>query len=357
MKTNNFNIIPSQTASLSANGTAVDASFVTTCSAQIVASGSATGTLKLQASNDAIFPPNVPTHWNDITSATVSVSGAGSYMILKTDICYDWIRAVYSSTATGAQTVAPIADTGVRQVQTVATVADVAASLNSKFFNVSSVNQSTKAQKNFYVWYNVSSGGVDPAIPGKTGVEVAISSGDSANTVATATRAALNALSGDFVASGSTNQVIITNVAPGLVTAASQGTASTGFTITNTTPGVASNLNSKYFLLYSEGNAIAYYVWMNVDSIGTDPAVAGKTGIEIDFAAHASAATIGAAIAAAVALANSSSDFTTAGTTTVTITNQAAGPFTAASDVNTGFSFAITAGGGTITANLKTLGF
>lgn len=87
------------------NSNPVDGSFLIAGSAQAVVTGTATGTLKLQYSNDA---PGVgsPANWSDIPSASVAVSGAGVYAIAKLDLCYQWIRATYTNaTNTGVLTV------------------------------------------------------------------------------------------------------------------------------------------------------------------------------------------------------------------------------------------------------------
>lgn len=101
MKQEQIPIITVQTAA-SINSTAIPAMNLLSCSAQLIGTGSAAGTMKLQASNDnPLSGGNVPTNWNDIPSATVSVSGAGSYLIPKTDICYEYVRVVYTNSGTG----------------------------------------------------------------------------------------------------------------------------------------------------------------------------------------------------------------------------------------------------------------
>lgn len=326
----------------------------------VTTDASADGTIQVQASNDQAYgaPANQfqPTNWNNLGSP-VTVSGLGSFLIPEFECSYEYLRLVWLSTATGAQTVAPIADTGAKQHQTVTTVADTAGSLNSKYFLLSSVNKVSKAQKNFYLWLD-DGGGVDPAVAGRTGIHVTYSDGDTANTIATQIRAALNGLTDDFTATGATSAVIINSVAFGPVTAAVDGAAPTGFSFGARTVGVASNLNNKWFYLQDQGSANLFYVWMNVDSIGTDPAVATRTGIEVDFASGASAGTIGAALATAVAAANSSGSFTTSGTTTVTITNVDDGPFVPATDgtAATGFTFTLTSPTGTVSARMKSMG-
>lgn len=105
------------------------------------------------------------------------------------------------------------------------------------------------------------------------------------------------------------------------------------------------NLNSKYFLLNGPNNTDLYYVWFNINSAGVDPAIAGRTGIRVSGATNVTAATLGAAAVTAINAA-ASADFTATGTTTVTLTNTAIGPFTAAVDGTAGttFTFAVTQG-------------
>lgn len=321
----------------------------------------AAGSFTIEASNDpgpygSTAQNFVPTNWVQIPSASATITSGASAIIPITTLCYRWIRARYSSTATGVQHVVVAADTGTVQVQTVTTVADTMGDLTNTYFLVSSVNSVTKAQKNFYVWYDNGTG-TNPAIAGRTGVQVTYTSNDTASDIAIATRAALNALTNDFVATGASNQVIITNVVFGLVPAAADGAVPTGFGFTNTTPGTASNLNNKYFFLNSRHDTNQYYVWFNVDSIGTDPAPAGLTAIEVDIASGASATTVGGTMATAIAAANSSNDFTAANASgDVTVTNKTSGYFTPASDFNAGFTITITAGGTTtVTVSMNAL--
>lgn len=320
------------------------------------------GTFKLQVSND-VCPAGqtaqnfVVTNWIDLPNQSASVASGAAKILSVADMAYRWIRAIWTTTAAGVQTIAPIADTGVKQVQTVTTVLDVAGSLNSTYFLLSSVNLVTKAQKNFYLWLD-DGGGVDPAIAGKTGIHVTYSDGDSANTIATAIRAALNALTNDFVATGANAAVIITMKAAGPVTAAVDGAAPTGFTFGAATSGVASNLNNKYFLIQdAAATPNLFYVWFNVDTIGTAPAPAGRTAIVVNMNSGSSAGTIGGLMATAIAAANGAASFSTSGTTTVQVTMLTTGPWVPASDFNSGFTFASTGGGtGTLTVNFFAMG-
>jgi hypothetical protein len=94
-------------ASMNQSGSAIDATLMVYASAQAIISGTAAGTLKLQGSNDAPAGPqylttSAPIHWSDL--ASVSISGAGVYLIPKTDICYEWVRVIYVS-ASGTGTI------------------------------------------------------------------------------------------------------------------------------------------------------------------------------------------------------------------------------------------------------------
>lgn len=112
---------------------------------------------------------------------------------------------------------------------------------------------------------------------------------------------------------------------------------------------VSGSLNNTYFLLNDEqGNG--YYVWFNINSAGTDPAIAGRTGVEVDGATNASAATLGSAAKPLIAALNSAHSFGVSGTSTITITNLVVGPFVPASDgaAPTGFTFAVTSGEGSM---------
>lgn len=116
------------------------------------------------------------------------------------------------------------------EVTTVLCVGDTAGSLASKYFLISGGDSGV----DYYVWYKVSGSGTDPAVTGRTGIEVDITTGNSATAVATATAAMLNAMA-DFVSSSSTATVTVTNFDPGYTNNAANGNS--GFTTTVTTQG------------------------------------------------------------------------------------------------------------------------
>lgn len=72
----------------------------------------------------------------------------------------------------------------------ITTVADVASSLQNKYF----VLHEPVTQAKHYFWFNVATLGVDPAVPNATGHAIAISAGISASAVAAAADAVIDAL-------------------------------------------------------------------------------------------------------------------------------------------------------------------
>lgn len=91
---------------------AADATLVSVTSGQLEATaivaasivavavgGTITGTLKVQVSND---PPNTTAaNWVDL-GQTVSVTGAGNFLIAKFDCSYQYMRLVYTKTTSAA---------------------------------------------------------------------------------------------------------------------------------------------------------------------------------------------------------------------------------------------------------------
>lgn len=94
-------IIIAAQAAATVTSAAVDARNLFELSAQVVTTGSGAGTLKLQASNDAPQGSVGPQNWSDVTGVSVVAAGAGAFLIPKTDICYEYIRFVYTNTGTG----------------------------------------------------------------------------------------------------------------------------------------------------------------------------------------------------------------------------------------------------------------
>lgn len=121
---------------------------------------------------------------------------------------------------------------GTAEVTSITTVADSGGSLNNKVFFIYGASG-----VGYAVWLNVNSAGTDPSIPGFTSVAVALATGATANDVADAVAAALDALS-DFAAPNpAANVITCTHSAAGARTAPDAGNS--GFTISVTTTGVS----------------------------------------------------------------------------------------------------------------------
>jgi hypothetical protein len=97
------------------------------------------------------------------------------------------------------------------QVQKITCVADVASSLQNKYFHIYDT-----AGVKYHVWFNVGGAGVDPAPAGSTAAVVAIAANDSASVVATAVKNVIDALA-LFTATVSGAAVTMTNTAVGYV--------------------------------------------------------------------------------------------------------------------------------------------
>ncbi len=121
------------------------------------------------------------------------------------------------------------------EVSRIETVADVAGNLGGTFFNLVAAILSSPGTQEYYVWYDVDDGSVDPTpASGLIGIEVDISANDSAAVVASNTIIAIDAIV-DFRATNgnSDNHVIVTNVRSGVVDDLSDGASggATGFTL------------------------------------------------------------------------------------------------------------------------------
>ncbi len=198
------------------SGQLINASFHT-----YFGDATAAGTVKIQASNDPV--PNgamrfqfTPTNWVDIPNASATITAGTSSLISLANIAYNWIRVVWTSTGTGAQTIT--------------TRADVAGNLNSKYFLLNSANAGT----GYYVWLTNGSG-VDPLIPGRTAVPVTFTNADTANTIGDLVAAEIDGLANFIAPNPAANVITVTNSASGPFVPMVDG--NTGFTFAITAGG------------------------------------------------------------------------------------------------------------------------
>lgn len=246
-------------------------------------------------------------------------------------ISYDNMASVIIYTASGAA-----------EVTTITTITDTTVSLQSKSWLLSST------AVNYYVWYNVGGGGVDPALVGKTGIEVSLVAGSTASAVASATAAVLNAYNNGTVFStavtGST--ITVTAVVAGDILIGNDPTAgTTGWVaptvstnganaiaeITDVTlaaaatgTGATSNYFNKYFLMEETGGAAKYAIWFNADGVGTAPIVSGRTSVAVAVTTGDTVTTIAAATAAAITALPNITASSALGVVTVTQDNTGA---------------------------------
>jgi len=120
---------------------------------------------------------------------------------------------------------------------TIQSVADSSSSLNSKYWNLNTKNES------FYIWYDVDGAGVNPQIAGREGIRVSVSANDTAETVAGNTNSKLNEIlvpRGEFTTSILTDTITLTMSENGPL---EDSTAeNSGFTINVTQEGVDNSL-------------------------------------------------------------------------------------------------------------------
>ena len=119
------------------------------------------------------------------------------------------------------------------------------------------------------------------------------------------------------------------------------------------------SLNSTYFNFSSAGDTTLYYVWFNINSAGTDPAPAGRTGIQVAGATNATGTTLAAAAATAInavtgnAAGANGTVVAKAATGVLTLANNQFGTTTAAANgtASPSFTYAVTAAGSYGTAS------
>jgi hypothetical protein len=290
-------------------------------------------------------------------------------------------------------------NTGVNanQVVEILCVADVAGSLNSKYFTIDTTTTS------YYVWFDVNGNGVDPTVAGKTGIEINLATGATNAQVATAVKNALDALD-YFSATINTATVTVTNAVMGYVTNAA-GAGNSGFTVTTTTtgnlastdPAVAGKTGIKVDIIPGETNVnVALKTQLILDAmttifdvtvlnevftitnhvvgtatnatagdsgfsinittqganVGVDPAVANRTGIEVDISPNDSA--IAVALATKLILDAMTTIFdVTVLNEVFTVTNHSDGTATDATAGNSGFAVSVGTQGSNSSAGIE----
>lgn len=170
------------------------------------------------------MPLNVSSPFSGLGTATFNVVTTGMYT------CE--VKSFLPYLASGINQSTSVAN----NIVDVTCAADTAGNKNSTYWTFNSAGNS----HSYYVWYNINAAGVDPAVAGSTGIEVAGATGATAATLATATIAAIvasGAAAYVTASAGSSGHVILTNLQYGSVTAAANGVASYGASFSVTQAG------------------------------------------------------------------------------------------------------------------------
>ena len=128
---------------------------------------------------------------------------------------------------------------GRSQCRTWTTIANAANVLEDTYLDLNLIGYDFEEDL-YYVWFNGGTG-VDPAVSGKTGVEVTITSGDTAAVVAAAIKAAVDTADIPCFVTVASDVVTIENQVQGAVTAETDSGA-TGFTLAVGTVGLSVDL-------------------------------------------------------------------------------------------------------------------
>jgi hypothetical protein len=214
-----------------------------------------------------------------------------------------------AGTAVGAGKLASVATTVpgtafIREIVDYDVTGATTAGLDGTYFLISS------GIEDYYVWFNIDGGSVDPAVPNREPIEISLTSGATEITIGNAIRSAVGFANpnGDFHV-WIPNQNNIIRVQPtvnGDTTDISAGTAVGDLQLVSVTKladgtagtpemseidvgdnPLAEALSQNYFLISSP--TTDYYVWFNNDGNDTDPgpgglnlpALVGKTGIQV----------------------------------------------------------------------------
>lgn len=135
---------------------------------------------------------------------------------------------------------------GVAHKQKITPVSDSSGSLNNKYFLID-----TPLIK-YYVWFNINGAGTDPALAGRTGIQITGATNVSGSTLATSINTAFNALPAKFISTVSSGQVSVANNVTGAVTAAADGASAPGFAYAGLTTGVTGTTQANVFYVLTQ---------------------------------------------------------------------------------------------------------
>lgn len=109
MRTFNKQIATSTPMNVNSNSAFVPLKNIFMYSLAAIVTGTPTGTIKLQASNDPespefAIPTNPPTNWVDIANSSFPLTASGETMWNVSEVAYNYVRVVYIDSSSGAST-------------------------------------------------------------------------------------------------------------------------------------------------------------------------------------------------------------------------------------------------------------
>lgn len=110
MKPVNARVLSAADASSSAGAAIVADQLVSASFQAIFGDVTAAGTVQVQASND--IPPAgnlpasfTPTNWSNVANGSATIAAGATAMIILPQICYRWLRVIYTPTSGGSTTI------------------------------------------------------------------------------------------------------------------------------------------------------------------------------------------------------------------------------------------------------------
>lgn len=183
------------------------------------------------------------------------------------------------------------------------------------------------------VWFNVDFANSQPTVPGTyRAIAINLLSSQDPDTVAKKVAQAM-AMDSSFLAVYTMAYIIISSSSSGA--RSDSYDFNTQLFLKNTAGTNSQTLNNKYFFINSAANANQYYVWYNVSGTGTNPSIAGKTGLMVAISSGYSASQI--ATATKIVLDATSKFITNISGDTLEVANQLVGISDPAKENDTGF--------------------
>ena len=239
-----------------------------------------------------------------------------------------------------------IADTGGTKQVTTITADTRTNTADGQYFDIDAASTTTPRR----IYMDTTGGDlVQPAAGGRTLVRVDISGGaDTAANVGDLVAGVLDGLADFACPATGTGVVVCTDANFGACVAPANGDLTGLWTIANTTPGVASNLDGKYFVIYDKAGSVG--VWFDTDNKGLSAPAACVSAtdrqIEVNFADSAINTVVADAVYDKLVLDSEFGAGGKGGTPTITLLDAKYGARTAGDAATSGFTVNSNGAGG-----------